>query len=175
VLRIRAEGDRPGRGLAWAAFAVGVLYAAISVYWGLGGTWLLDTVGGSLERLGRARSASVLAAVWAAAMLKLIAAVLPVRAVDGRGVARRDRVLRRLAWFETGILVVYGLVLSVVGWLVQAGVVSAGAHADHRALAWHAYLWDPWFLVWGLLVLAALVRARRPVSRRSRTCCGPAG
>jgi len=32
--------------------------------------------------------------------------------------------------------------------------------ADHRALAWHAYLWDPWFLVWGVLVTAALLRSR---------------
>ena len=37
-----------------------------------------------------------------------------------------------------------------------------GAGADHRALAWHAYLWDPWFLLWGLLVTAALLRGRRP-------------
>ena len=34
-------------------------------------------------------------------------------------------------------------------------------HADRRALTWHAYLWDPWFLLWGLLVLAALCRDRR--------------
>jgi hypothetical protein len=27
---------------------------------------------------------------------------------------------------------------------------------DHRALAWHTYLWDPWFLMWGLLVAGAL-------------------
>ena len=46
------------------AFAVGILYAAVSVYWGIGGTWLLDTVGGSLERRGRAGDAGVLLAVW---------------------------------------------------------------------------------------------------------------
>jgi len=56
---------------------------------------------------------------------------------------------------------VTGLVLSVAGWLVRAGVITPGANADHRALAWHAYLWDPWFLVWGLLVAIALLRSRR--------------
>jgi hypothetical protein len=50
------------------------------------------------------------------------------------------------------ILVIYGGVLSLTGWLVQAGIVPAAANADHEALGWHTYLWDPWFLVWGLLL-----------------------
>ncbi len=40
------------------------------------------------------------------------------------------------------------------------GLIGTPANADHRALAWHAYLWDAWFLVWGLLVTAALLRSR---------------
>ena len=47
-----------------------------------------------------------------------------------------------------------------VGLLVQAGLIGTPGGADHRALAWHAYLWDPWFLVWGVLVTAALFRSR---------------
>jgi hypothetical protein len=39
---------------------------------------------------------------------------------------------------------------------VQAHLIHASATADHRALAWHAYLWDPRFLIWGLLVVGAL-------------------
>jgi hypothetical protein len=54
-----------------------------------------------------------------------------------------------LAWIEAGILTIYGLVLTTAGLFVQAGIVSAASKADHRALAWHAYLWDPWFLAWG--------------------------
>jgi len=53
-------------------------------------------------------------------------------------------------------LTIYGLALTGVGLLVQAGAIHAPATADHRALAWHAYLWDPWFLVWGLLVAGGL-------------------
>ena len=59
------------------------------------------------------------------------------------------------------ILTGYGLVLTVAGLLVQTDVVRAAANADHRALRWHAYLWDPWFLVWGILVVVALMRSRR--------------
>lgn len=43
---------------------------------GLGGTWLLNTIGGSLEKQGRADNVSVVFAVWAAVVLKVIAAVV---------------------------------------------------------------------------------------------------
>jgi hypothetical protein len=119
----------------------------------------VNTVGGSLAKLGRERNGVVIAAVWGAAAIKLAAALLPIVAVQpGRGaVAQRAR---QATWVAAAILTVYGAVLTSVGLLVQAGVIHSSRHADHRALAWHAYLWDPWFLVWGLLLTAALVRSR---------------
>jgi hypothetical protein len=139
---------------------VGLLYAAVSVYWGLGGSWLVNTVGGSLARLGRACDATVIAAVWAAAVLKLVAAVVPLLTVSDLDNARLKRAARVLAWIAAVILTAYGAVLTAVGLLVQADVIHSSATADHRALAWHAYLWDPWFLLWGLLILTALMRSR---------------
>jgi hypothetical protein len=38
---------------------------------------------------------------------------------------------------------------------------ALGAPADPRALRWHVLLWDPWFLLWGLLLLLAVRRRRR--------------
>ena len=162
VTRNRGYARASGLGAAWAAFAVGLLYAAISVYWGLGGSWLLDTVGASLTQPGRSAGALVVLAVWCAVGLKVIGAVLPLLAVGvvSPGSFRRRRLSRALTWIEAAILTCYGLILTAVGLLVQAGVIGTPAHADHRALAWHAYLWDPWFLVWGLLVTAALLRSR---------------
>ena len=49
------EARATGAGAAWASFAVGLLYTAVSVYWGLGGSWLLDTVGASLTQAGALR------------------------------------------------------------------------------------------------------------------------
>ena len=65
-----------------------------------------------------------------------------------------------LTWIEAAILTGYGLVLTASGLLVQAGVIKAAAHADRLALEWHAYLWDPWFLIWGIFVFLALWRSR---------------
>jgi hypothetical protein len=129
------------------------------MYWALGGSWLLGTVGASLAGTS---SAAVKFAVWAAVALKAIAAFLPLLAI---GALHRPprwwvRWLRRLTWIEALILTAYGLLLTATGLLVQSGVIAPPGNADHRAPRWHAYLWDPWFLVWGLLVTTALVRCR---------------
>jgi hypothetical protein len=141
----------PRRGMApaLAGLVVGLAYAAISVYWAVGGKWLLDTVGISLSRPGQVGHAAALLTLWGAAVVKAIAAALPVLAAGtwprpaDRG---RRRLARGLAWTEAAILVIYGLILTASGLLVQAGVIKASANADHLALRWHAYLWDPWFL-----------------------------
>jgi hypothetical protein len=161
VTRNRAHARASGLGAAWAGLALGLLYAVAGVYWGLGGSWLLDTVGASLAPPDRSASAAVVLAVWCAVGLKVIAAVLPLLAV-GAGAARvrRRYLIRALACVEAAILTVYGLNSTAVGLLVQAGLIGTPADADHRALAWHAYLWGPWLLVWGLLVTAALFRSR---------------
>jgi Protein of unknown function (DUF3995) len=160
-----------GLRLAQAACGVGLAYAAVSVYWALGGTWLLDTVGGTLEQQGRTGNPGIILAVWAAAVLKVIGAIVPlvaVRVTSGQATiaGRRQGRVRMLAWLEAAILTIYGLVLTVGGLLVQSGAIAPAASADRRALAWHAYLWDPWFLLWGALVTAALVRSRQPGAAR---------
>ncbi len=65
---MREPGLRP----AQLALVAGLAYAAISVYWGSGGRWLVDTVGGTLARGHGAVNAAALAA-WVAAVRKVIA------------------------------------------------------------------------------------------------------
>lgn len=150
---------RPGRRCAWAAFFVGVAYALVSVSWGLGSTFALDTVGGELEREGRAGSPVLIGVVWLSAVLKLVAAGLGLAVTLPR--SPPPRVVMFAAWAAAVVLTVYGGVLTAGGLLVQADIIHASKDADHRALAWHTYLWDPWFLIWGMLLTAALCRSRR--------------
>lgn len=149
-----------GRLAAWLAFVVGMGYAAVSAYWGLGGTGMLDTVGGDLATDGRAGSSGAYAAVWAACVLKVIASLLPLAAV---GLVRDPEVVgvsRWLSWVEAVLLTGYGFLVTFVGLLVQAQVIRADPDADLYALTWHTFFWDPWFLLWGILVLVALRRSR---------------
>jgi Protein of unknown function (DUF3995) len=77
----------------YAAAAVGVAYALISAYWAVGGTALLDTIGGSLARTARAGGFAVKATLWIVVALKLFGAWLPVAVVSDadqmRGPLRR--------------------------------------------------------------------------------------
>jgi hypothetical protein len=156
------------RAFAVAALVVGALFAGMSVYWGLGGSRLVDTVGGGLAAQGYARSAVAVVLVWGAAIVKTVASALPWVAVTRSPASAWRRPLRALTWLEAVILVTYGGLLTAVGLLVQADVIRADADADQLALRWHAYLWDPWFLIWGLLVVAALLTSRPDASRWPR-------
>jgi hypothetical protein len=140
----------------------------VSAYWALGGTALLDTVGGEIERWGRERSADVVVTLWVIVALKLIGAAAPLVFV-GVGAAHlpawtRGRLARVVGWIAAIGLTLYGGVLSIAGLLVQAGVLDATDDADERALAWHAYLWDPWFALWGAAFAAAMWQSRLQVS-----------
>jgi hypothetical protein len=184
--------ERPDQGALAAAViaaALGTASAAVSAYWALGGEALLDTVGGDVERWGRERSAGVVVALWVIVVLKLVGAVAPliVVGVPHLPAWTRSRRARALGWAAAVGLTVYGGVLSVVGWLVEAGVVDAADDADEHALAWHAYFWDPWFALWGGAFVVAMWRSRprpsgqtvqngpserspAPLEQRPRTC-----
>lgn len=148
--------DRRARAAALAAAALGVASAVLSAYWALGGTWLLRTVSGSLGHLARDDRGTAAAVLWAVVLLKLVASSLPLAVISSGPDRRRATIARRLASIEAVVLTLYGFVLSAAGWLLQAGVLARGSSADPTALAWHAFLWDPWFLIWGLLVCATL-------------------
>jgi Protein of unknown function (DUF3995) len=154
--------DRGALVAAVVAAALGTASAAVSAYWALGGEALLDTVGGAVERWGRERSASVVVALWVIVVFKLAGAVAPLVFVGvGHSPAwTMSRRTRALGWAAAVGLTVYGGVLSVSGWLIEAGVVDAADDADEHALAWHAYFWDPWFALWGAAFVVAMWRSR---------------
>lgn len=155
--------DRTATVLATLAALVGVASAGVSAYWAAGGTGLLDTVGGVFERAGRSGSARVQALMGMVVVVKLVAVGLPWSVLRLEGSWRRA--VTALGWAEAFVLTGYGLVLTGAGLLVQADVIRSAPDADQRALVWHAYVWDPWFLVWGLLVVATLYAGQRGVRK----------
>ncbi|NGO71670.1 DUF3995 domain-containing protein [Streptomyces boncukensis] len=155
--------------LVWcgcAAFGLGLLYALVSAYWAAGGTAGLDTVGGDLERWGRARDPTMVAVLWLTAGLKLIAAVLGLALVRKWGKRLPRWTLLALSWGATAVLVLYGGSLVVGQALVKAGVIEASADVDWKAFDWHLFLWDPWFLIWGLLLGATTWGSARQSATR---------
>jgi Protein of unknown function (DUF3995) len=156
--------SRPGG--SWAAYAacvLALLHAAVSFYWAGGGTAGLSTIGGTLEELGRAREPALIALMWFTGLLKVAAGLLALALVRPWGRAFPRRMLLAAAWGGAALLIVYGGLLTLGGVLVVASVIPAPAAADWTALRWHAFFWDPWFLLWGILLAAAAHRTKRSI------------
>jgi hypothetical protein len=149
---------------------LGLGSAVVSAYWACGGTALLDTVGGEIERWGLQPDPVVVLALWAIVVLKAgVAVAAPVLAArQGQLPAwTRGRAPRLLSWAAALVLTVYGGVLTLVGLLVQTGAIRSQG-GDHLALAWHAFVWDPWFLVWGIAFLCVLHLTRSDEQKQRR-------
>jgi Protein of unknown function (DUF3995) len=149
-----AASTRPPR-TAWAADAacvLALLSALPSFYWAAGGTIGLATVGGAIEELARARDPAGVALGVGAGVVKVAGAVLALALVRPWGGRVPRRLLGGVAWAASVVLTLYGGLLVGVGALVLAGVIGPAGPVDRTALRWHVFLWDLWFLVWGLLL-----------------------
>ena len=134
---------------AYAACALAWLSAVPSVYWALGGTAGLDTVGGAIEQLARTRDPAGIALGLGAGVLKVAGGLLALALVRPWGRAIPDRLLLGAAWTASVVLTGYGGLLVAVGAMVLTGLISPAGPVDRTALRWHVLLWDLWFLVWG--------------------------
>ena len=150
---------RVGRGLMVAAAVVGLVHAAFSLYWAVGGRALLGTVGQWAVSL--VEQTPVLAGVALAgiAVIKTAGAVIPVLVEDGR--VRPRRAWRKLETIGAILLTLYGLFNLGVSNAVLAGLIATPYGYDRQAQIGHAALWDPLFFLWGALLLAGLALTRR--------------
>lgn len=149
-----------GMRLLVGAAAIGLVHASFTVCWAAGGRWLLATVGAWAERLADVRPAAAGAVLSVVAVMKIAGSVVPVLVEAGRIGGRR--LWRVMEWIGASVLIVYGLLNVVVGWAVLTGLITTAGGYDRAAELGHAALWDPLFLLWGLLLMAGLVVTRRP-------------
>ncbi|CAM3510154.1 DUF3995 domain-containing protein [Tsukamurella ocularis] len=142
------------RGGFVAAAVAGVVHALFSVYWGLGGDVLLDTVGEVADAFaGRRRLLCVVGIAKGAAAVVPLVIFLRCR--------RIPCVLRGAMWAGAGVLVLWGAVNTVSSALLAAGILARAPETyDRTATLGHALLWDPLFLVWGLALVAGLWATR---------------
>ena len=105
--------------------------------------------------MGRARDPAIIALVWAAGVLKVVAGLVALALVRPWGHMFPRWLLLAAAWGGAVLLTFYGGFFVAGEALVVSGVVPASESADWRALRWHLFLWDPWFLVWGVLLSVA--------------------
>ena len=128
-----------------------LLSALPGFYWAAGGTIGLATVGGAIEELALppAGPAGVALGISRGGQGREAGAGAGPGPPWGHRVPRR--LLGGVAWAASVVLTLYGGLLVGVGALVVAGVIGPWP-IDRRRCAGMCFLWDLWFLVWGLLL-----------------------
>jgi hypothetical protein len=151
-------GERPTRA-AWPAYAAAgwaLLFALANVYWGLGGRLAVPFA----DAAAALADPPVVAANRAAVALKLGVAGVALATVQPWG----ERVPRRLLLLAaSGLgagLTLYGGLGLVFDALRAAGALPA-SESTRAVLRLHLLLWDPVWLLGGLLFLATGERYRR--------------
>ena len=127
--------------------------AAASFYWALGGTFLSHTQ--SPQILELAAEPWFVAFVWLTGFLKVLAGLLALSLVQRWGETFPVWLRRTGVWSVGLVLTLYsGANLAVRG-LMALGVLETPASMRSAAATWHLVLWDPWFLLGGVLFLTA--------------------
>ena len=150
----------------WAAYAACVwalLFALMSFYWALGGQLGLNTLGAGIRAL--AHDPGFVAIVWLTGIAKVIGGLFALTLVRPWAHWLPPIWKLALAWIGGAGLALYGGVNLIVEWLVVVGVIQMNGLEVTEGIRWHAWLWDPWWLLGGVLFLLAAWRYRR--SRRT--------
>ena len=157
----RARSSRQDNTICWIALltaaAAGTVHGLFSLYWAMGGDWLLESLGDDLiEAFSDSR--------WLllpVGLVKIFAGVLPL--VLARWEWPAPRLSRSACWVGAIVLVLWGGANTIAGNLVLMGVITPEGGYDGPGMVGHAWLWDPLFLLWGasLTLALSLTRQRR--------------
>ncbi|MFF2405818.1 DUF3995 domain-containing protein [Streptomyces sp. NPDC058092] len=126
---------------AWA-----VAFAVLHFYWALGGSWGLSVSAGPLaeERPGW----FVAVGLWGVGLLCLVGGVLGRLLARPRPRGLAGRVVKTLGWCVCAVLLVRGITVEVLLLTDTAGQEIA---VSPEQRLWTLLLWNPWFLIGGLV------------------------
>jgi len=139
-----------------------VAFAAPSFYWAAGGRVGAGTIGPAIESLALARDPAFVTLLWVTGVLKLLAAVLALMlVVPGLRGPLPPRLVGSAGWTAAVVLLGYGIANLVQHLLMWTGPIPVPAGLGTAALRWHLALWDPVWIIGGVLFTLAAVEHSR--------------
>jgi uncharacterized protein DUF3995 len=156
---------------AYAACAWALLFALMSFYWALGGEFGLNTLGLGIQAL--AHDPGFIALVWLTGIAKVLGGLFALTLARPWLLWLPPIWKLALAWVGGAALALYGSVNLVVEWLIVTGAIHIAGVAVTEGIRWHARLWDPWWLLGGILFLLAAWQYQRAL-RRAKQAKAPA-
>jgi len=146
---------QPSRSPVWAGYAAcawAFTFAAVSFYWAAGGTVGVTMNAPAITGPVLARDPGWIAILWATGVLKVIAGLLALALVRPWGRLFPRWLLTIAAWGTVAVMGLYEGAASLIQHaLMVAGVIETPAGLGSTSARWHLLLWDPWWLVEGIL------------------------
>ena len=149
---------QPSWWAGYAAAAWGFLFAAVSIYWAAGGQAGVGTLSAEIRDQALARRAGFVAILWTTVLLKLVAGLLGLALCRPWGGSFPRRLILVAGWSTGVLLTLYGGVGLLNAALAEIGVSEP---TDPRTIRWYLFLWEPVWLVGGILFLKATVHYSR--------------
>lgn len=152
----------------WAAYAATLwvlFFAAVSFYWASGGQLGINTLGPALLATAK-EPGFTFVGLWLAGTVNVLEGLIALALVQPWGKVFPQLALRTLAWIGGGFAFLYGLVSYVQHTLMMIGVLAIPVGLGPVAARWHLALWDPWWILGGILFIATAWLARRSVTMR---------
>ena len=158
--QVKRKAPGAGSRSTWAAYAAcawAFVFAVPSFYWAAGGTGSLEsTVSPDIVRLARERVPLFMAVLWITGAMKVFAGLVALALVRKWGRFFPGWMLLTLAWGAGTLLVWHGALFVGAGSLMLGGFMpdppSSGLWVVVR---WYTFLWGPWFVLGGVLFMAA--------------------
>jgi len=131
------------------------VFALMSFYWALGGRIGLATQATRIQERALVGDSGFIIILWVTGAMKVGGGLLALALVRPWGRVFPRWLLLAAAWAAGVFMVLYaGADLGVRG-LMATGVLSTPASMRTTAARWHLLLWDPWWLLGGILFVAA--------------------
>lgn len=152
VLDITTTGRLYMVQLAYAAAVWAFLFAASSFYWAAGGTIGISTIGDTIT--GLSKDSSFITVLWLTGSLKLLAGALVLLLVWPPKRHITYKLVKISVWAAGLIFTLYGGANLAVRGLMGLGILTTPEAMHSQAAYWHLLLWDPYWLLGGVLFLS---------------------
>ncbi|MDQ2831932.1 MAG: DUF3995 domain-containing protein [Chloroflexota bacterium] len=139
----------------YAACTWSFVFAALSFYWAAGGTAGSNTLADSIKEGALARDPAIVALAWGAGALKIVGGLLALTLIQAWGRLIWRWMLLMAAWGTAALLMLHGGLNLAVRAIMAVGIIPTPASMHSAAAYWYLVLWDPWFVIGGILFGAA--------------------
>lgn len=160
--RLRTPSTAP----IWGAFWWSLLFGLVSLYWAAGGTVGISTLAQSIQDAAKDGDDTLLIATLITGMLKIAGGLLALISLRPVGDRRIRAVLLVLLWGIGVLYSLYGLLGLVEKALMAVGVLDVPSGLGEDAVVWYLVLWEPYWILGGVLFLLTALRFGRATRNR---------